>query len=82
MNIFNKPLLAVSIAALLGSTAADACTGLIVGKQISANGSVMIARNEDFGVNNWNKHLAYRAAKEAVEVANRWVTGEMPPIEA
>ncbi|MFL9598928.1 C69 family dipeptidase, partial [Aeromonas veronii] len=49
-------LLSATLLTLLG-TSADACTGLIVGKGASADGSVMIARNEDFGVNNWNKFL-------------------------
>ncbi|CAJ1887295.1 C69 family dipeptidase [Aeromonas salmonicida] len=56
-------LLSATLLTLLG-TSADACTGLIVGKGASADGSVMIARNEDFGVNNWNKYLAFRPAQQ------------------
>lgn len=56
-------LLSATLLTLLG-TSADACTGLVVGKGASADGSVMIARNEDFGVNNWNKYLAFRPAQQ------------------
>jgi len=57
--------------ALTGS--AFACTGLIVGKGASADGSIMIARNEDFGINNWNKHLEYRPAQN--NEADDWKLG-------
>ncbi|WP_349919939.1 C69 family dipeptidase [Aeromonas veronii] len=56
-------LLSATLFTLIGSSA-DACTGLIVGKGASADGSVMIARNEDFGVNNWNKHLVFHPARQ------------------
>lgn len=56
-------LLSATLLSLLG-TSADACTGLIVGKGASADGSIMIARNEDFGVNNWNKYLAFHPARQ------------------
>lgn len=56
-------LLSATLLSLLG-TSADACTGLIVGKGASADGSIMIARNEDFGVNNWNKYLAFHPAQQ------------------
>ncbi|HIF9365035.1 TPA: C69 family dipeptidase [Photobacterium damselae] len=64
------------------SLSASACTGILVGKQASADGSIMIARNEDFGVNNWNKHLAYRPAQ--TNQAGDWQLGNglvvpMPP---
>lgn len=53
-----------SAVALAVSSSAFACTGLIVGKGASADGSIMIARNEDFGINNWNKHLEFRPAQD------------------
>jgi dipeptidase len=56
-------LLSATLLSLIG-TSADACTGLIVGKGASADGSVMIARNEDYGVNNWNKHLVFHPAQQ------------------
>jgi dipeptidase len=60
-----KMTLTLLSAAILSaiSLSANACTGLIVGKNASSDGSIMIARNEDFGINNWNKHLAYRPAQ-------------------
>lgn len=62
----NKISLSILSAAILSTftISADACTGLIVGKSASIDGSIMIARNEDFGINNWNKHLAYRPAQK------------------
>lgn len=47
--------------------------GLIVGKGASVDGSIMIARNEDFGINNWNKHLAYRP--QQINEAGDWTLG-------
>lgn len=63
MNKWSVSFLATAIAVTLSGNAL-ACTGLIVGKGASSDGSVMIARNEDFGVNNWNKYLEYRAAQD------------------
>ncbi|MCW8331025.1 C69 family dipeptidase [Photobacterium sp. SDRW27] len=65
-------LLSAAILSAL-SMSANACTGLIVGKGASVDGSIMIARNEDFGINNWNKHLAYRPAKK--NEAGEWKLG-------
>lgn len=46
----NKTLLSALLLSLcLHSTIADACTTIIVGKQATADGSIMIARNEDAG---------------------------------
>ncbi|PSW26134.1 dipeptidase [Photobacterium swingsii] len=55
------------------SLSANACTGLIVGKGASVDGSIMIARNEDFGINNWNKHLTHRSAQK--NEAGEWTLG-------
>ncbi len=59
MNKMSITLLSAAVLSAI-SLSANACTGLIVGKGASVDGSIMIARNEDFGINNWNKHLAYR----------------------
>ncbi|WP_299021074.1 C69 family dipeptidase [uncultured Photobacterium sp.] len=71
----NKMSLTLVSAAILSaiSMSANACTGLIVGKGASVDGSIMIARNEDFGINNWNKHLAYRPAQK--NEAGDWKLG-------
>ncbi len=39
----------VTLSLLVSSVFALACTGMIVGKDVSADGSVLMARNEDFG---------------------------------
>ena len=54
MKIWSVSFLATAVAVALSSNAI-ACTGLIVGKEASSDGSIMIARNEDFSINNWNK---------------------------
>ncbi len=60
-------LTAISFAALalLGSDLAQACSSLIVGSKASADGSVIIARNEDYYINNWNKRLVLHPARVA-----------------
>ncbi|MDX1301002.1 C69 family dipeptidase [Photobacterium sp.] len=71
----NKTSVTILSAAILSalSMSANACTGLIVGKGASVDSSIMIARNEDFGINNWNKYLAYRPAQ--VNDAGEWKLG-------
>lgn len=63
MKTWSVTFAASAIAVALSGNAI-ACTGLIVGKGASADGSIMIARNEDFGINNWNKYLEYRSAQD------------------
>jgi len=72
MKKMSVTLLSAAILSAL-SMSANACTGLIVGKGASVDGSIMIARNEDFGINNWNKHLAYRPAQK--NEAGDWTLG-------
>lgn len=59
------PLLAVAVCAALGAGVADACTSVIVGKQASADGALMLARNEDYYINNWNKRQVIHPRREA-----------------
>lgn len=40
------------------------CTSIAVGKKVSENGILILARNEDFTRNNWNKYLEYRKYPE------------------
>ena len=61
MTKMSITLLSAAVLSAL-SMSANACTGLIVGKGASVDGSIMIARNEDFGINNWNKHQIGRAS--------------------
>lgn len=63
MKTMSITLLSAAIFSAM-SFSVDACTGLIVGKGASADGSIMIARNEDYYINNWNKYLAYRPAQD------------------
>ncbi len=63
MKKMSVALLSAAILSAI-SLSADACTGLIVGKGASTDGSIIIARNEDFGVNNWNKHMVYHPAQK------------------
>ncbi|WP_159654575.1 C69 family dipeptidase [Vibrio atypicus] len=72
MKTWSVTLLTSAIAVALSGNAI-ACTGLIVGKGASSDGSIMIARNEDFGINNWNKYLEYRPAQN--NEAGEWTLG-------
>lgn len=55
-----------AVLTLLAATdAAQACSSLLVGNKASADGSVIIARNEDYYINNWNKRLVLHAARNA-----------------
>ncbi|OWY38405.1 dipeptidase [Xenophilus sp. AP218F] len=60
-------LMAVTVMASFVAAEADACTSLIVGKQASADGSLMIARNEDYYINNWNKRQVIHPRREAAK---------------
>ncbi len=57
--------LAIAVAASLAmmSFQTNACSAVIVGKSASNNHSIFIARNEDFGDNNWAKHMVHHPAK-------------------
>ena len=72
MTKMSITLLSAAVLSAL-SMSANACTGLIVGKGASVDGSIMIARNEDFGINNWNKHLAYRP--QQINEKGDWTLG-------
>lgn len=53
------------------------CTSIIVGKEATKDGTIILARNEDFGVNNWNKYLKYRKTPQYAEISSsdKWVLG-------
>ncbi|MGD8171342.1 C69 family dipeptidase [Vibrio sp. TRT 21S02] len=63
MKTWSVTIVSAAVAALISGSAV-ACTGIIIGKGATADGSIMIARNEDFGINNWNKYLAFRPAQK------------------
>ena len=55
-------------AALLAAFTADlsqACTSVVVGKGASADGAVIISRNEDYYINNWNKRLVLHPRRDS-----------------
>lgn len=78
MKKMSVALLSAAILSAI-SISADACTGLIVGKGASADGSIIIARNEDFGVNNWNKHMVYHPAQKNQGGEWHWATARWYP---
>lgn len=68
------PIIAFSVAVLsFVNSSTFACTGVIVGKNASVDGSIIIARNEDFGINNWTKHMLFRPAQN--NPSGEWVLG-------
>lgn len=72
MKKIQLALLSVAVISAIGLNA-NACTGLIVGKDASSDGSIIIARNEDYGITNWNKYLAYRPAQNNTD--SQWDLG-------
>ncbi|POZ61761.1 C69 family dipeptidase [Chromobacterium alticapitis] len=58
-------LMAAAALALFGADAALACTSLVVGKQASSDGSLIVARNEDYYINNWNKREVIHPRRDA-----------------
>jgi dipeptidase len=63
-----KLSLSLLSAALLAAFASDislACTSVVVGKGASADGAVIISRNEDYYINNWNKRLVIHPRRTA-----------------
>ena len=64
MTVFKKRALAVAISSLVMLPLAHACTSVIVGKDASASGALMISRNEDFSTNNWAKRMKVYPRKQ------------------
>lgn len=51
------------------------CTSIICGRKATADNTVMIARNEDFGQNIWNKYMVYRVQPPYAADDKEWVLG-------
>lgn len=53
------------------------CTSVIAGKKATADGTILLARNEDFGINNWNKYLKYRVKPQyaGMSAESKWILG-------
>ncbi len=65
MNKLIKIVSAVSAVFILASNSAFACTGVYVGKDVSVDGSVMIARTEDIGSANSKRFVVHPAEDHA-----------------
>ena len=65
-NILTKVISVSSAVIMLAISSAQACTGVYVGKDVSADGSVMIARTEDIGSAN-SKRFVVHPAKDYQE---------------
>ncbi|RKZ85953.1 MAG: dipeptidase [Candidatus Parabeggiatoa sp. nov. 1] len=48
------------ICSILPSKDVDACTSIMAGKKATDSEIILVARNEDFSKNNWNKYLVFR----------------------
>ena len=62
LNRFTKIVSLVSAVFILASTYASACTGVYIGKNVSSDGSVMIARTEDIQSANSKRFIVHPAA--------------------
>jgi dipeptidase len=58
-------LLGAAMLAAFATDASLACTSVLVGKQASADGAVIISRNEDYYINNWNKRLVIHPRRDS-----------------
>lgn len=65
INIPTKIITTVSAILILAASAAYACTGVYVGKDVSEDGSVMIARTEDIASANSKRFIVHPAADHA-----------------
>ncbi len=61
LNILTKVVSIISAISILTSASAFACTGVYVGKDVSADGSVMIARTEDIASANSKRFIVHPA---------------------
>ena len=71
MTTFSKKILAVAITSAIMVPTAQACTAVAVGKNASASGALIIARNEDFSINNWAKHMVVHP-RQTIEDGTVW----------
>lgn len=51
------------------------CTSIACGRQASEGGVVLIARNEDYPENNWNKYMKYRIYPPYTRGQDKWQLG-------
>jgi len=51
------------------------CTSIICGKNATADHVVLIARNEDYGSNNWNKYMKFRKEAPYSQEQEIWKLG-------
>lgn len=55
------------------------CTSIVAGRSATADGSTLLARNEDFTRNNWNKYMVFRPQPEyrcaPLPAGGQWTLG-------
>lgn len=51
------------------------CTSIACGKNASKDNMVLIARNEDFPINNWNKYMKFHKIPPYTKGQDKWLLG-------
>lgn len=51
------------------------CTSIACGKNASKNNIVLIARNEDYPTNNWNKYMRFHKTPPFIKGQDKWLLG-------
>lgn len=51
------------------------CTSIACGKHATKDNLVLIARNEDYPVNNWNKHMKFHKTPPYTKAQEQWILG-------
>lgn len=57
------------------------CTSIACGKNASKNNVVIIARNEDYPINNWNKHMKFHKTPPYTKIQKQWLLGNGLTVE-
>lgn len=58
------------------------CTSIACGKNASEDSMVLIARNEDFPTNNWNKYMKFRKKPPYTKGQDKWQLGNGLTVQA
>ncbi len=57
------------------------CTSIACGKNASKDNMVLIARNEDFPINNWNKYMKFHKTPPYTKGQDKWLLGNGLAVE-
>lgn len=57
------------------------CTSIACGKKASKDNMVLIARNEDYPTNNWNKYMKFRKIPPYTKGQDKWLLGNGLAVE-